>query len=383
MSNVRVLPVLGAPCRDSEVIDNAVLLETRLPPCFNPSSPRATLPFPTTAVSPSLCTSFCVSPHLRGPPAAMGEMHRSYLEDASAAPAASLHCDSDPENITPSYPSASSPPAASSYIDAARPCSLSTSETLAALPITRSPTSTPPALISETLLGLAPVTHCHRLPQHTPCYSSSHAISCSSTTNSPSSCSSCSSHSSPSSTPPSPPTRHSATPPYKHPASRSSGVLHPASTPSSSRPNSLQQSHPAKASRSPPTPSSPRPDASTMFATSTASTMRAKLENNGATSLEEEQRGGEHRSPAPKAGARDWAALSRPVSVALFECSLQMETRDPFEPDPESGLWVDFSCGEYEYRIVDDHWSGALSLSLCGATTSRFAGRKDAHRYHL
>lgn len=99
-------------------------------------------------------------------------------------------------------------------------------------------------------------------------------------------------------------------------------------------------------------------------ATSATSTTRTKLENNGARSLDEEQRGGENRSPAPKARSRDWAALSRPVSVALFECSLQMETRDPFEPDPESGLRVDFSCGEYQYGVVDDHWPGDLSLCL-------------------
>lgn len=41
-----------------------------------------------------------------------------------------------------------------------------------------------------------------------------------------------------------------------------------------------------------------------------------------------------------------WAALNGPVSVALFENSLQMETRDPFDPDPGSGLRAEFSCGK-------------------------------------
>lgn len=355
VSNVRVLPVLGAPCHDSEVIVNAVLLETRLPPYFNPYSAPTTLSFPTTAVSPHASTSSLVSPHFRRPPANIGEMQRSYLEDASAVPAVWLQCDGDSENITPSCPSSPPPSTASFYVETARPCLLCTSETLTGRPTARSPTSIRPALISDTLLGLARDTRDHRLPQRTPCCSSSHAVSCFSATNSPSSCSSCSSRSPPSSSSSSSPTEHPATPPYKHPSSHSSGVLlHPASTPSSSRPNSPQQPHPAKASRSPPTPSPPRPDASAIFLTSTT---RTKLENNGTTNLDDEQRGGEHRSAASKTGKGEWAALSRPVSVALFECSLQMETRDPFEPDPQSGLSVDYSCSEYEYRVVGDQES--------------------------
>ena len=53
-------------------------------------------------------------------------------------------------------------------------------------------------------------------------------------------------------------------------------------------------------------------------------------------------------------GERGCAAFERPVSVALFESSLQMELRDPFDPDPEgSGLRAEFSCGETQQtRIV-------------------------------
>lgn len=45
-------------------------------------------------------------------------------------------------------------------------------------------------------------------------------------------------------------------------------------------------------------------------------------------------------------GPRGWAALDGPVSVALFEASLQMETRDPFSPDADSGLQADFFSGK-------------------------------------
>lgn len=43
---------------------------------------------------------------------------------------------------------------------------------------------------------------------------------------------------------------------------------------------------------------------------------------------------------------RAWRALAEPVSVALFECSLQMETRDPFDTDVQSGLRSVFISGE-------------------------------------
>lgn len=48
---------------------------------------------------------------------------------------------------------------------------------------------------------------------------------------------------------------------------------------------------------------------------------------------------------------RGWVALDQPVSVALFEGSLQMETRDPFGPDPDSGLRAEFSSGEPTPRV--------------------------------
>ena len=67
---------------------------------------------------------------------------------------------------------------------------------------------------------------------------------------------------------------------------------------------------------------------------------------------EKRARGDAAKSAAAGATAkgRGWAALDQPVSVALFEGSLQMETRDPFGPDPDSGLRAHFSSGERKQK---------------------------------
>lgn len=47
-------------------------------------------------------------------------------------------------------------------------------------------------------------------------------------------------------------------------------------------------------------------------------------------------------------GVGAWRALREPVTVALFGGSLQMETRDPFDPDfsGDFGVRVEFSSGK-------------------------------------
>ncbi|CAM9815745.1 unnamed protein product, partial [Laminaria digitata] len=59
-----------------------------------------------------------------------------------------------------------------------------------------------------------------------------------------------------------------------------------------------------------------------------------------------------------------WAAQNRPVSVALFEASLQMETRDPFDPDHDSGLRAEFSSDannggsqDFGHSDSDSEWT--------------------------